>query len=50
MVGTTLYANNEVDINIAEHDDRFCLNLTKLFDFDLSIVGERSYLKNFWRS
>lgn len=41
MLTTTLYANNEVDINIEEHDERFCLKLSKMFDYDLSIVGKR---------
>ncbi|EPY2295885.1 hypothetical protein ACXATC_003555 [Clostridium sporogenes] len=41
MIATTLYANNEADINIEEHDERFCLNLTQLFDYDFSIVAER---------
>lgn len=45
MIATTLYANNEVDINIEEHDERFCLNLTKLFDYDFSIVAERKLLE-----
>lgn len=41
MLSTTLYMDKETELNIEEVDNRFCLKLNKLFDYDLSIVGER---------
>nr|WP_205611226.1 hypothetical protein [Clostridium sporogenes] len=33
--------DQETELNIEEVDNRFCLKLNKLFDYDLSIVGQR---------
>ncbi|NFO72095.1 hypothetical protein FDC51_18445, partial [Clostridium botulinum] len=41
MLSTTLYMNKETELNIEEVDNRFCLKLSQLFSYDLSIVGER---------
>ncbi|NFP92382.1 hypothetical protein [Clostridium sporogenes] len=41
MLSTTLYMDQETELNIEEVDNRFCLKLNKLFDYDLSIVGQR---------
>ncbi|MBE1304528.1 hypothetical protein G4W71_10895 [Clostridium botulinum] len=41
MLSTTLYADEETQLSIEENEGRFCLKLSKLFDYDLSIVGQR---------
>ncbi|NCI22124.1 hypothetical protein EXM36_17025 [Clostridium botulinum] len=41
MLSSTLYADKETELTMDEKDNRFCLRLNKLFDYDLSIVGER---------
>ncbi|HDK7165895.1 hypothetical protein EXM98_04905 [Clostridium botulinum] len=41
MLSTTLYADKETQFSIEENEGRFCLKLSKLFDYDLSIVGQR---------
>ncbi|NEZ74287.1 hypothetical protein EXM56_02765 [Clostridium botulinum] len=41
MLSTTLYADKETQFSIEENEDRFCLTLSKLFDYNLSIVGQR---------
>ncbi|NFC76714.1 hypothetical protein EXM99_08135 [Clostridium botulinum] len=41
MLSTTLYMDQETELNIEEVDNRFCLKLNKLFDYNLSIVGQR---------
>ncbi|HCL4466728.1 hypothetical protein EXM33_13640 [Clostridium botulinum] len=41
MLSSTLYADKETQLSIEENEDRFCLKLSKLFDYDLSIVGQR---------
>ncbi|KEI87688.1 hypothetical protein N492_12200 [Clostridium botulinum B2 267] len=41
MLSTTLYADKETQLSIEENEGRFCLKLSKLFDYDLSIVGQR---------
>ncbi|MCC5437693.1 hypothetical protein [Clostridium botulinum] len=41
MLSSTLYADKETQFSIEENEGRFCLKLSKLFDYDLSIVGQR---------
>ena len=41
MLSTTLYMDKETELAMDQGDNRFCLKLGKLFDYDLSIVGER---------
>ncbi|MBY6877947.1 hypothetical protein [Clostridium botulinum] len=41
MLSSTLYADKETQFSIEENESRFCLKLSKLFDYDLSIVGQR---------
>ncbi|NFH48639.1 hypothetical protein FC976_15785 [Clostridium sporogenes] len=41
MLSSTLYMDKETELTMDQQDDRFCLKLSKMFDYDLSIVGER---------
>ncbi|MBD5572360.1 hypothetical protein HYH82_15455 [Clostridium botulinum] len=41
MLSSTLYADKETQFSIEENEGRFCLKLSKLFDYDLRIVGQR---------
>ncbi len=41
MLSSTLYADKETKLTMNQQDDRFCLKLSKMFDCDLSIVGQR---------
>ncbi|MBY6846752.1 hypothetical protein HYI19_18330 [Clostridium botulinum] len=41
MLSTTLYMDKETELTMDQHDNRFCLKLSKLFDYDLSIIGEK---------
>jgi len=41
MLSSTLYADKETELTMNQQDDRFCLKLSKIFDYDLSIVGQR---------
>ncbi|EKS4345819.1 hypothetical protein QB607_003856 [Clostridium botulinum] len=41
MLSTTLYMNKETELTMDQQDDRFCLKLSQIFNYDLSIVGER---------
>ncbi|MCR1166763.1 hypothetical protein NE169_15620 [Clostridium botulinum] len=41
MLSSTLYADKETQFSIEENEGRFCLKLSKLFDYNLSIVGQR---------
>ncbi|NFA59498.1 hypothetical protein K8O96_11925 [Clostridium sporogenes] len=41
MLNSTLYMDKETELAIDEKDNRFCLRLSQLFNYDLSIVGER---------
>lgn len=41
MLSSTLYADKETELAMDEKDNRFCLRLSQLFNYDLSIVGER---------
>ncbi|GAA0081333.1 hypothetical protein [Clostridium sp. CTA-6] len=45
MLSATLYMGKETELNIEEVDNRFCLNLIKMFDYDLSIVCTREVLE-----
>ncbi|RUT53405.1 hypothetical protein NPD9_1720 [Clostridium botulinum] len=45
MLSTTLYMDKETELNIEEVDNRFCLKLSKKFDYDLSIVCTREVLE-----
>ncbi|HDK7158952.1 TPA: hypothetical protein PTV68_002486 [Clostridium botulinum] len=48
MLSTTLYMDKETELNIEEVDNRFCLKLNKLFDYDLSIVGQREVFEKIY--
>ncbi|MBY6800148.1 hypothetical protein FCV24_12815 [Clostridium botulinum] len=41
MLSSTLYMDKETELTIDQQDDRFCLKLSKMFDYDFSIVAER---------
>ncbi|MBE1306213.1 hypothetical protein G4W71_19675 [Clostridium botulinum] len=41
MLSTTLYMDKKTELTMDQDDNRFCLKLGKLFDYDLSIVGQR---------
>lgn len=41
MLSSTLYADKETELTMDGKDNRFCLRLGKVFEYDLSIVGER---------
>ncbi|MBN3385897.1 hypothetical protein [Clostridium botulinum] len=41
MLSASLYMDKETELNIEEVNNRFCLNLTKMFGYDLRIVGTR---------
>ncbi|MBY6846691.1 hypothetical protein HYI19_18015 [Clostridium botulinum] len=50
MLNITLYIDKETEVNIREVDNTFCLNLNKLFDFDLSIVGKRQVFEKIYEA
>ncbi|NFF77544.1 hypothetical protein FDF69_20140 [Clostridium sporogenes] len=41
MLSSTLYMDKETELTMDQQDDRFCLKLSQLFNYDLSIVAER---------
>lgn len=41
MLSTTLYMDQETELNIEEVDNRYTLNLSSIFNYDLGIVGTR---------
>ncbi|NFO72336.1 hypothetical protein FDC51_19805, partial [Clostridium botulinum] len=41
MLTSELYADKETQLTMDQQDDGFCLKLSQLFNYDLSIVGER---------
>ncbi|NFT02233.1 hypothetical protein FDF18_02640 [Clostridium sporogenes] len=41
MLTSELYADKETELTMDQQDDRFCLKLSQIFNYDLSIVGER---------
>ncbi|MHB9950751.1 hypothetical protein CF055_17210 [Clostridium botulinum] len=41
MLTSELYADKETQLIMDQQDDRFCLKLSQLFNYDLSIVGQR---------
>ncbi|EJO5348378.1 hypothetical protein NRP93_002502 [Clostridium botulinum] len=41
MLSTTLYIDKEAELNMEQMDSRFCLKLSKLFEYDLSIIGKK---------
>ncbi|KOM97240.1 hypothetical protein ACP49_09210 [Clostridium botulinum] len=41
MLSSTLYADKETQLTMDQQDDRFCLKLSQIFNYDLSIVGQR---------
>ncbi|KOY64176.1 hypothetical protein [Clostridium sporogenes] len=41
MLSSTLYMDKETELTMDQQDDRFCLKLSQLFNYDLSIVGQR---------
>ncbi|AUM89192.1 hypothetical protein RSJ15_16340 [Clostridium botulinum] len=41
MLSSTLYADKETELAMEEKDNRFCLRLSQLFNYDFSIVAER---------
>ncbi|WP_251861291.1 hypothetical protein [Clostridium sp. Marseille-Q2269] len=45
MLDTILYIDKETEVTIEEEDNAFLLKLDKLFDYDLSIVGEREFFQ-----
>ncbi|MHB9946932.1 hypothetical protein CF095_16350 [Clostridium botulinum] len=49
MLTTTLYANKEFEVNIEETENTFCLKLSKLFDYDLSIIGTRDVFEKIYQ-
>ncbi|KEI94453.1 hypothetical protein N496_19875 (plasmid) [Clostridium botulinum A2B3 87] len=42
--------DKETEVNIRDADNTFCLNLNKLFDFDLSIVGKRQVFEKIYET
>lgn len=46
MLSSTLYMDKETELAMDEKDNRFCLKLSKIFDYDLSIVGQREIFEN----
>ncbi|GEM_PF-2133097 len=41
MLSSTLYMYKETELTMDQQDDRFCLKLSQLFNYDLSIAAER---------
>ncbi|ENJ9653506.1 hypothetical protein AB2T14_001114 [Clostridium botulinum] len=41
MLSSTLYMDKETELTMDQQDDGFCLKLSQIFNYDLSIVGER---------
>ncbi|MHB9927916.1 hypothetical protein [Clostridium botulinum] len=41
MLTSELYADKETQLIMDQQDDRFCLKLSQLFNYDLSIIGEK---------
>ncbi|APC81454.1 TPA: hypothetical protein ACXDAZ_003505 [Clostridium botulinum] len=41
MLSSTLYADKETELAMEEKENRFCLRLSQLFNYDFSIVAER---------
>jgi len=41
MLSSTLYMDKETELTMDQQDNRFCLKLSQLFNYDLSIVGQR---------
>ncbi|ACQ54883.1 hypothetical protein FDF29_11840 [Clostridium botulinum] len=41
MLSSTLYADKETQLTMDQQDDRFCLKLSQLYNYDFSVVGQR---------
>lgn len=41
MLSSTLYMDKETELAMDKKDNRFCLRLGEVFNYDLSIVGRR---------
>ncbi|HDK7215193.1 TPA: hypothetical protein PTV45_000553 [Clostridium botulinum] len=48
MLSSTLYADKETELAMDEKDNRFCLRLSQLFNYDLSIVGQREIFEKIY--
>ncbi|MHB9925444.1 hypothetical protein [Clostridium botulinum] len=41
MLTSELYADKQTQLTMDQQGDGFCLKLSKMFDYDLSIVGQK---------
>ncbi|AUM91540.1 hypothetical protein [Clostridium botulinum] len=48
MLSSTLYMDKETELTMDQDDNRFCLKLGNLFEYDLSIVGQRELFEKIY--